>query len=126
MPPVGRTRRTLVTVCARLDETKRRGVCIRFTARGPGDMRLDDHFRPEDRGGLYHAVHDVGHKHTVRETGEKTAAAVLVLEPAVVQRLDVHRDRVLGRVLVLVHVGQVKRERHRDNNNTGERGKMRP
>jgi len=73
-------------------------------------MRLDDHFRPEDRGGLHDAVHDVGHKHTVRKTGEKTAATVLVLEPAVVQRLDVHRDRVLGRVLVLVHVGQVKRE----------------
>jgi len=30
-------------------------------ARGPGHMRLDDHFRSEDRGGLYHAVHDVGH-----------------------------------------------------------------
>lgn len=84
-----------------------RFVCS--TAGRPGHMRLDHHVRPEDRGGLHDAVHDAGHKHTVRETGEEEAATVLVLEPAVVQRVDVHGHGVPGRLAALVHVCQVKR-----------------
>lgn len=70
-------------------------------------MRLDHHVRPENGGGLHDAFHDAGHKHTVREAGEEETAIVLVLEPAVVQRVDVHRHGVPGRVAVIVHVGQV-------------------
>lgn len=72
-------------------------------------MRSDHHVRPANRGGLHDAVHDAGHKHTVLETGEEETAAVLVPEPAVVQRLDVHGHGVPGRVAVPVHVGQVQR-----------------
>lgn len=71
-------------------------------------MRSDNHVRPEDRGGLHNAVYDAGHQHTVRETGKKEAAAVLVPEPAIVQRVDVYSHRVPGRLAVSVHVGQVR------------------
>jgi len=74
-------------------------------------MRPNHHVRAVDRGGLHVAVHDAGHKHTVRETGKKETAALLVLEPAVVQRLDVHGHGVPGRVAVPVHVGQVKKKK---------------
>lgn len=92
---------------------------VRFTASRPGHMRLDHHVRPEDRGGLHDAVHDAGHKHTVRETGEEETATVLVLEPAVVQRVDVHGHGVPGRLAALVHVRQVKRgEKEKKNKKT--------
>lgn len=79
-------------------------------AGGSRDLRPYDHFWPAERSRLHDAIHDTGHKHTVRETGEEETTAILVPEPVVFQRLDVYRDRVPGRVFVLVHVGQVSEE----------------
>lgn len=75
-------------------------------------MRLDDHFRPEDCGGLHDSIHDIGHKYIIREAREKKTTTILVFEPTVVQRMDVYRHGVLRRVLILIHVGQVKNNRN--------------
>lgn len=77
-----------------------------------GDSGSNNHVWQRTSGRFHHALHELGHIHSVPETDKTTAESFLVPVTAVPGRLDLHGHCLSRRVGSPVHIGQVIKHIH--------------